>query len=296
MNQLERLYRIRDMLQARGKVPIVSFLNELEISRATFKRDLEVLRDRFHAPIVYNAFERAYEFERLHRVGPRFELPGLWFSQQEALALITMHSMLLQLDQAGFIGPHLSALIERVEATLGGSQTPGLELRKRLRLISHAQRSPQLSAFQQIGKALLERKQLLIRYASRSKNEVSERMISPQRLTHYRENWYLDAWCHMRRGLRSFSLDLIMQCQPTTKTCKEVSNRTLDAHTNAGYGIFAGRVIGTARLRFSPERARWVQSEQWHPKQRLASDAEGYVLMELPFSLATLESAKAQYA
>ncbi|NCZ48214.1 MAG: transcriptional regulator, partial [Betaproteobacteria bacterium] len=59
MNQLERLYRIRDMLQARGKVPIVSFLNELEISRATFKRDLEVLRDRFHAPIVYNAFERA---------------------------------------------------------------------------------------------------------------------------------------------------------------------------------------------------------------------------------------------
>lgn len=284
MNQLDRLYRIRDMLQARGKVPIANFLRELEISRATFKRDLEILRDRFNAPIVYKPFERAYELEPHGAIGPRFELPGLWFNQQEALALVTMHNMLLQLDQAGFIGPHLNPLIQRVETTLGGSNTPGRELRKRLRLIAHGTRTRQLAAFPQIGKALLERQCLLIRYESRSKNEVSERKISPQRLVHYRENWYLDAWCHLRKDLRSFSLDLILYCQTLKQACKELPEKRLEAHSNAGYGIFSGAVIGTARLRFSPERARWVASEQWHPQQKQSMDKQGCLLLELPYS------------
>ena len=284
MNQLDRLYRIRDMLQVRGKVPIASFLRELEISRATFKRDLEILRDRFHAPIVYKAFERAYQLEPQGSVGPRFELPGLWFNQQEALALITMHSMLLQLDQAGFIGPHLNPLIDRVETTLGGSQTPRDELRKRLRLIAHGKRTSQLRAFQQIGKALLERKRLQIRYESRSKQALSERKISPQRLILYRENWYLDAWCHLRKGLRSFSLDLILDCQTLTQSCKELSEKQLDDHAVGGYGIFSGAVIATARLRFSPERARWVRSEQWHPQQKQTIDKDGYLLLDVPYS------------
>lgn len=272
------------MLQARGKVPIASFLRELEISRATFKRDLEVLRDRFNAPIVYKPFERAYVLEPQGAVGPRFELPGLWFNQQEALALVTMHSMLLQLDQAGFIGPHLQPLIQRVETTLGGNTTPGVELHKRLRLIAHGTRKKQLAAFPQIGKALLERKCLLIRYQSRSKQELSERKISPQRLVHYRENWYLDAWCHLRKNLRSFSLDLILDCQTVSQACKEVPEKQLEAHSDAGYGIFSGAVTATARLRFSPERARWVASEQWHPQQMQSVDKHGYLLLELPYS------------
>lgn len=284
MNQLDRLYRIRDMLQVRGKVPIASFLQELEISRATFKRDLDMLRDRFHAPIVYNPLERAYEFQSSVRVGPRFELPGLWFNQQEALALITMHSMLLQLDQTGFIGPHLDPLVDRVESTLGGHQTPGEEIRKRLRLVSHFRRSKQLAAFQQIGKALLERKQLQIRYESRSTQELSERNISPQRLVHYRENWYLDAWCHLRQALRSFSLDLISECKTLHHACRELSVQELDRYATAGYGIFSGKLKGVARLRFTPERARWVASEQWHPAQKQRFDKKGYLELEIPYS------------
>ncbi|MDT8429578.1 MAG: WYL domain-containing protein [Pseudomonadales bacterium] len=46
-----------------------------------------------------------------------------------------------------------------------------------------------------------------IKYSSRSKEELSERWVSPQRLVYYRDNWYLDAWCHLREGLRMFSID-----------------------------------------------------------------------------------------
>lgn len=52
MDRTERFYRIDHLLNERRSVPIEVFLHELEVSRATFKRDLEYLRDRLNAPIV----------------------------------------------------------------------------------------------------------------------------------------------------------------------------------------------------------------------------------------------------
>jgi len=52
----------------------------------------------------------------------------------------------------------------------------------------------------------------------------------------------------------------------------------------AGYGIFAGREVQWAGLRFTPERSRWVAAETWHPKQRGRFDAEGRWLLELPYA------------
>jgi len=54
MERTERFYKIQQLLQSRRFVRTQDFLDELEVSRATFKRDLEYLRDRFRAPIVYD--------------------------------------------------------------------------------------------------------------------------------------------------------------------------------------------------------------------------------------------------
>ena len=54
MDQTERFYRIEQMLRDRGVAPIAAFLDTLEVSRATFKRDIEYMRDRLHAPIEWD--------------------------------------------------------------------------------------------------------------------------------------------------------------------------------------------------------------------------------------------------
>jgi hypothetical protein len=59
MNRLERLYRIDQLRQERTVVPLDAFRDELEGSLATFKRDLEHMRDRFSAPVVWDATARA---------------------------------------------------------------------------------------------------------------------------------------------------------------------------------------------------------------------------------------------
>ncbi|MFX7571027.1 WYL domain-containing protein, partial [Acinetobacter baumannii] len=83
-------------------------------------------------------------------------------------------------------------------------------------------------------------------------------MLSPQRLVYYRDNWYLDAWCHLREAMRSFSLDAIASTKLKTDSAIEISDDTLDQHFTQGYGIFSGVDVQWAVLRFSPERARWV--------------------------------------
>src|SRR5438445_415850 len=112
----------------------------------------------------------------------------------------------------------------------------------------------------------------------------TEREISPQRLVHYRGNWYVDGYCHVREALRSFAVDAIRAAELRDARAKEVPAAELDEHLGAGYGIFAGREVQWASLRFTPEAARWVAAQSWHPRQRARFDQDGSYLLEVPYS------------
>jgi len=108
--------------------------------------------------------------------------------------------------------------------------------------------------------------------------------VSPQRLIYYRDNWYLDAWCHLRGGLRSFSIDAIQALQITSEPAIEIEEAELNRELESGYGIFSGAATHQAVLRFSPQLARWVSRETWHPQQSSDYDAEGYYILRVPYS------------
>ena len=68
------------------------------------------------------------------------------------------------------------------------------------------------------------------------------------------------------------------------KKAKDVSRTSMDLELGPGYGIFTGKDVQTARLRFTPERARWVAHEQWHPKQKGVLEQDGSYVLELPYA------------
>lgn len=284
MDRTERFHLIDMMLSGSRIVTFQQMLDRLEVSRATLKRDLEYLRNRLNAPIVWDRDAGGYRFDKDEQLGGQYELPGLWFSAEEIHALLTMQHLLANLDAGGLLGPHIQPLMARLTGLLGSGRHPAEEVRKRIKLIPLAARLVSLDQFAALGSALLRRKRLFIRYYAKSSDETSEREVSPLRLVHYRENWYLDAWCHLREGLRSFAVDGIRQAETLEVQARDVPSRTLDAVLGAGYGIFSGRAVAWARLRFSPERARWVALEQWHPKQRGRMLRNGRYLLELPYA------------
>jgi predicted DNA-binding transcriptional regulator YafY len=284
MDRTERFHLIDMMLSGSGVVSFQQMLDRLEISRATLKRDLEYLRNRLNAPIVWDRDMGGYRFENQERVGGQYELPGLWFSAEEIHALLTMQHLLANLDAGGLLGPHIQPLMARLTGLLGSGRHPAEEVRKRIKLIPLAARQVSLDHFAALGSALLRRKRLLVSYYAKSSDETSEREISPQRLVHYRENWYLDAWCHLREGLRSFAVDGIRRAEILESHARDIPEKTLDAMLGAGYGIFSGHSLNWAKLRFSPERSRWVALEQWHPKQRGKLMRDGRYQLEIPYA------------
>ena len=284
MDRTERFYRIDQLLNDKKIVPFSILVEKLEVSRATIKRDLEYMRNRLNAPIVWDREEGGYRFAGHEGGAAQYELPGLWFSAQEVHALLTMQHLLMGLDTGGLLGPHIAPLLARLRALLGTTDDTTEEIHKRIRILGMASRRMALDHFAVVGSALLRRKRLLISHYVRARDETIEREVSPQRLVHYRDNWYLDAWCHLRNDLRSFAVDAIRRAEIIEQLARNVPEKTLDSVLGAGYGIFSGRKITWAKLRFTPERARWVSLEQWHPRQKARFDKDGNYLLDVPFS------------
>jgi predicted DNA-binding transcriptional regulator YafY len=283
--QTDRLFKLKHWLDA-GRCLTPEFLErELEVSRSTLKRDLALVRDRLNAPVAWDREHRGWRIDRGQPlVGPQYELPGMWFSAEEVHALLTMQHLLAQLDTGGLLGAHIEPLMQRLGTILGSGMPPKADVARRIRVQTVGARRVHLPHFQAVGSALLRRQRLVIDYRGRTRADATEREVSPQRLVHYRDNWYLDAWCHWRQALRSFSVDAIARVRVLDERAIEIDDAELDAVLGAGYGIFAGRDVRWATLRFSAERARWVAAERWHADQHGRWDAEGRWVLSLPFA------------
>ncbi len=283
MERTERFYRIDDLLKTYRAVSKQKLLEDLEISAATFKRDLEYLRSRMGAPIEFDRSLGGYRYLRNEEGCIEFELPGLWFNAEELHALLTAEALLAGLAE-GFLSKHIEPIRARIVTLLEEGEHTSDELRKRIRLLPQAARHTDERVFQRIATALLQRRRLCFDHYNRRRDETTERTVSPQRLVHYRDNWYLDTWCHLRNDLRSFSLDVVSNVRVVERKARDVSDRQLDKTFAAGYGIFGGNATEIATLKFSPERARWVRSEHWHPEQQGDPQLDGTYLLKLPYS------------
>ena len=283
MDRLERFYKIDQMLQARRSVAFVKLQEGLGgLSRAQLKRDLVYMKDRFHAPIEYDRGTNGYRFGR-PGIGPRYELPGLWFSPAEIYALLTMQQLLENL-QPGLLTPHVKPLLARLSAILGTGDHSHEEVARRVRVLHQAARDLQHEHFALVAQATLNRRRLKIAHYNRMEDRYTGREISPQRLVHYRDNWYVDAYCHLREDLRSFSIDAISKAELLAARAKDVAKMELDEYMKSGYGIFSGKKVIWAKLKFSPLAARWVATQKWHSKQKGRFEADGSYVLELPYS------------
>jgi predicted DNA-binding transcriptional regulator YafY len=285
MTQTERIYKIKNMLRQGRLVSFAAMQSSLEVSRSTLKRDLDYMRNRMHIPIEYDREAGGYSLDKsAASAGQSHELPGLWFSPSEIHALLTMQHLLTALDAGGVLAPHIEPLMTRLNALLGSAQNDAQEVRKRVHIITLARRQVQAEHFQTVGTALLQRKQLAITYTARHNNQTTQREVSPQRLVHYRENWYVDAWCHLRQELRNFALDAITQAKVLPSAAAELDPAALQAAFDASYGIFSSGPVTWATLRFSPERARWVAQEQWHDDQHASTQPDGSYHLQIPYT------------
>lgn len=286
MARIDRLKDLRRLLEARRTpVSLRTIMERLQCSESTARRLLFSFRDDFGAPVVYNSTARGWHLDRV-REQPADEIPGIWFKPDELRALLVTHELLTQI-QPGLLGAEIAPLRERIEEVLLRRGIDISTVGQRVRILSSALREPVAASFAVVATAVMERRALDMGYRGRARATGADaddlRLVSPQRLVWYRSNWYLDAWCHRAEAFRSFAVERIVEPRLQRRPAREFSAHELEAHYDAGYGIFAGPATAIAILRFAPRRAQWVAEEIWHSAQQGHFDAEGYYELRVPY-------------
>ncbi|MGH8718038.1 MAG: helix-turn-helix transcriptional regulator [Burkholderiales bacterium] len=279
MDKFDRIYQLHAILRER-RTPISreSLMQKLECSEPTVFRLIGNMRDYLHAPIEFDS--GGYTYRRDSEAG-KYELPGLWFNEKE-LHAIAVFERLLETLEPGLLREHLSPLTSRVNELLNHRRLNLAEAAYRVRILGMAAR-PAGKWFEVLASATLQRRRVALNYHSRSKDQISERDISPQRLVHYRDNWYLDAWCHSKKDWRTFAVDRVKHASELDQRAQEISEKELDEYFASAYGIFSGKANKTAVLRFSAKCARWVADEHWHPRQSGQFLVDGRYELTIPY-------------
>ena len=246
MDRYERILKLHRLLKtARYPVALTTMYDELECSRATLYRDIAFLRDALGAPIESDRDHAAIHYAPDE--AESFELPGLWLSSAELESLLAMHQLIARTGGEMLSGA-LAPLKSRIDKLLSDQSQGKRWPLERIRVTRALSRVIDEIVFRRVASSVLERHRLKFNYRARSTNAVTERVVSPQRLTHYRENWYVDAWDHERQALRSFALDRVS----------------------------AAEVL--------PKASRWVADERWHSKQEGRFLDDGRYELRVPYS------------
>ena len=277
MKKQDKIYLLDQMLKAaRFPVSKETIAERLNCSIATVYRIISDLRDGYGAPIETDmATGNVYYLNK-----NTFELPGLRLQSDEIEALL-MANHLLEDIQTGLLKKPLARLLENIGALL---KEHGIEDRKNVQIIYALSRKADNRVFSAVFKALQDNCRIQIDYLARSTNDSTTRVISPLKLTNYKNAWYLDSWCHLRAGIRSFALEQIESCKSTNEPCITVSEDQMTEHFSGSYGIFSGPPREVARLKVAPAISGWVAKEQWHSNQKISFLRDGSLFLEIPYN------------
>ncbi len=168
MSNTERLVKIQRLLESRKIVSLREFLAVLEVSRATFRRDLDYLRDRLGLPVVWDAEAGGYRIEVKEGEQQSHNFPDFWLNDREIIGLLIAIQVLSELEPEVVIGEQIKPLRERLERLLEQEKFSSADIRQRIHISKVGSRQPVTKNFQISVYALMKHKRLFIRHFNRS--------------------------------------------------------------------------------------------------------------------------------
>lgn len=281
MDRLLRLSMLTKCFFEKSQRTPSELMRILECKRHSLYRLINFAITEYNMPLSYNRKKRVYFYDK--EVGEKTGFPLIWFTPQDALMLISLLENFKELPfyfEDNKIYPFKTKLknIAKVD-----NKRLKIFLESVKILPTHFRKTSKENLFL-ICDGIARRKKMKIVYKDRQNDRKTERIISPLQLVKYRDNWYLDAFCHKRNEIRIFSLDRILKGEILKEKAKSIPKKQLKEFFEKSYGIFAGKPKEEAVLQFSKEISRWVSAEEWHPEQESIFQEDGSYILKMPYS------------
>jgi predicted DNA-binding transcriptional regulator YafY len=282
MEKWDKIARLHRMLRdSRYCVPLCRITAALQCSEATFFRLRNFMVKCLGAPIVFNTRYKGYEYDE--RDGERFELPGLWLTKEELEALCLIEFAAESLQGGPLFESALANFRNRFKPVLEAQRINQDDLAGKIRILNIGGRTTDAAVFRTLAEAVLRKRRVAITHTALGARSPEERIISPLRLIRYKDNWYVDAFCHLRNDLREFAISRINAARIAEGIFTQPCRAELEAFFAQSYGIFTGPAKKTARILFTGIAAREVSGEEWHPLQKGEVLDHGSYLLQVPY-------------
>jgi predicted DNA-binding transcriptional regulator YafY len=138
--------------------------------------------------------------------------------------------------------------------------------------------------FQNVTSALIQGRLLSFCYYSPTSSNSTMRTVEPHHMVNYLGTWHLIAFCHMRNEWRDFVLGRMTLCKVETEEFAIRPKDEWQPFLENTFGIFQNRESFNVKLKFSPERSRWIRGEVWHEGQTEELLEDGSLLLSIPAS------------
>jgi predicted DNA-binding transcriptional regulator YafY len=263
-----------------GKYPNATTLAaELEVCVRSIGRDLEFMRDRMELPIEYDMVRHGFFYD-----GEVSAFPSITISEGELFALAVAEKALQQYRGTSFERPLVNAL-RKISESLPDAVSLNLsEWDDSISFRTSAEAIVDLGTFDQLAQATSRREQLRITYRKPGQKAPEERVIDPYHLANVNGEWFLFAYDHLRRAIRTFVPARILSVKKTGQKFAKDPHFSIREQLRSSFGVHSGRGEFKVVLRFSETVADYIREKKWHPSQKVRQLSNGELELQMKLS------------
>ena len=263
-----------------GKFPNASSLaREMEVSTKSIQRDIEFMRDRMDLPVEYDGRKFGYYYN-----GEVSSFPTLQITEGELVALLVAEKALQQYRGTHFEKPLLSAIRKMEESLPDTISLNFADWEQTISFQTRAEPIVDLKTFDVLAKATAKRQQLEILYRKPGQSQPETRLIDPHHLANINGEWFLFAWDHLRKDIRTFVPARIHSMKLTGRTFERNPKFSLEKRLRDSFGVHSAQGEFEIVLRFKSAVADYVREKKWHDSQKLVELKDGGLELHLKLS------------
>jgi predicted DNA-binding transcriptional regulator YafY len=276
---LERMLRIHQAIQGGSHPNATTLARELEVSTKSIQRDLEFMRDRLNLPLEYSHAHNGYLYTE-----EVSSFPTLQITEGELFALLVAEKSLQQYRGTHFEKPLLSAF-KKMAASLPDTVSLNLaEWQQTISFRTSAEPVLNLEIFDALAKATARHQQLELDYRKPGRAQMERRLIDPYHLANINGEWFLFAFDHLRKDIRTFVPARIQAVRPTGQTFERPQKFSLEKRLRDSFGVHSGQGEFEVILHFNALVADYIREKRWHPSQTVRELKGGGLELRLKLS------------
>ena len=276
---LDRMLRIHQALKS-GSYPNASGLSkEMEVCSKSIHRDFDFMRDRLKLPLEFDGARNGWYYTEAVSA-----FPTLQITEGEIVALVMAEKALKQYRGTSFEKPLISA-IQKMEHALPNTISVSLaDIEQSISFQSRIEPILNLEIIDALAKATAARKQIVISYRKPGQTAAEQRTVDPYHLANINGEWYLFAYDHLRKDIRTFVPARMKSIRQTGVSFKRKENFSLEKRLRDSFGVHSAEGNFQVVLRFNSQVADYIREKRWHESQELKELKGGGVELKMKLS------------